>query len=327
MGDAPSHESMQWAPPLAMLTVLGRGSPQRVRCKRGMAASLRYVIEHASRYRYAAPATACVMSLRLRPFEDERQRVVAFTIEADPTAPLECTVDGFGNAHHLLALHREHDALAVTARATVEVHATEARPNSIDPLAWTTLHGWADGFDHWEFLRPSALARGSPALDAFVAERGLEPGDDPLGSVTALSDAIHDGFTYAPGATTVESPINHILESRRGVCQDYAHVMIAIARSWGVPARYVSGYLHVAGHDRPAGLGNATHAWVECLLPGLGWVGLDPTNRGFAGAGHIRIAVGRDYRDVSPTRGVRQGGGEATLEVGVRVHATEASSR
>ena len=292
-----------------------------------MAASLRYEIEHASRYRYTAPATACVMSLRLRPIEDERQRVLVFAIESDPRAPLECTVDEFGNAHHLLALHREHDALAITARTTIEVCGAEAPPDATDPDAWNTVRGWADGFDHWEFLRPSALANGSPALDAFVAEQGLARGDDPLGSVAALSDAVHAAFTYAPGATTAESPIEHILESRCGVCQDYAHVLIAIARSWGVPARYVSGYLHVTGGDRPSASHNATHAWVECLLPGLGWVGLDPTNRGFAGAGHIRIAVGRDYRDVSPTRGIRQGGGEATLEVGVRVRATEAEPR
>ena len=285
-----------------------------------MTAKLRYEIEHVSRYRYAAPARACVMSLRLRPLEDRRQRVLAFTIETEPAAGLGYARDCFGNAHHLLTLHDPHEALAITARARVEVSPPGGSPpDRPGPDAWTTVRGWADSFAHWEFTHASALARGSPTLSAFVAERGLAPTGDPLGAVAALSDAIHAAFTYAPGATTVESPIEHILESRRGVCQDYAHVMIAIARSWSIPARYVSGYLHVTGDDRATAPGNATHAWVECLLPGLGWVGIDPTNRGFAGARHIRIAAGRDYRDVSPTHGVRQGGGAAVLEVDVSV--------
>ena len=121
---------------------------------------------------------------------------------------------------------------------------------------------------------------------------------------------------WVPGSTTAESPVEHILETGRGVCQDYAHLMIAIVRSWDIPARYVSGYLH-PGEQTPS---NATHAWVECRLPALGWVGFDPTNQSFADeGGKVRIAVGRDYRDVSPTRGVLQGGGATHLEVDVRV--------
>ena len=292
-----------------------------------MAARLRYEIEHISRYRYASPASGCVMSLRLRPLEDERQRIVAFAIETTPPTRLRCTGDGFGNAQHLLALHDPHDVLAIKALATVDVTPGDAPPARLGPAAWETVRGWRDAFDHWEFTRPSALARGSPALDAFVSERALAPGDDPLTSVAALSDAVHAAFAYAPGNTTAESPIEHVLATGRGVCQDYAHVMIAIARSWGIPARYVSGYLHVTDDDHGAAPGNATHAWVECLLPGLGWTGFDPTNRGFAGAGHVRIAVGRDYRDVSPTRGVRQGGGDATLDVDVRVRRLQAEAR
>ena len=117
------------------------------------------------------------------------------------------------------------------------------------------------------------------------------------------------------------SSIEHILESGRGVCQDYAHTMIAIARSWSIPARYVSGYLHLAGLDGEQALENATQAWVECLLPELGWVGFDPTNRCLADERHLRIAVGRDYRDVSPTRGVLRGGESRSIEVAVQVSA------
>ena len=134
-----------------------------------------------------------------------------------------------------------------------------------------------------------------------------------------LSDTLHNSFHYVPGSTSVASPIEHILESGRGVCQDYAHVMIAIARSWGIPARYVSGYLHITGPDGEEVQENATHAWVECLLPELGWVGFDPVNKSVSDERHVRIAVGRDYQDVSPTRGVYRGGGQTRLDVNVQV--------
>ena len=284
------------------------------------AVSLRYLIEHVSRYRYASRASGCTMSLRLRPLEDSRQRLLAFAMETEPSSDLECIRDAFGNAHHLFTLYQEHDALTITARSTVELRPADPRPTGLAPDTWDTVRNWTDRFDLWEFTHPSALARPTPALDAFVSELALAPLEDPLSSVTALSDTLHAAFTYAPGATTAQSPIEHILTSRRGVCQDYAHVMIAIARSWAIPARYVSGYLHVTGDDHPPSPGNAMHAWVECLLPGLGWIGFDPTNRGFADR-HIRVAVGRDYRDVSPTRGVRLGGDEAELTVHVSVRS------
>ncbi len=193
-------------------------------------------------------------------------------------------------------------------------------PPQLDTGAWEVVRTWRNAFDQWDFTHPSALARGSAALDDFVAAAGIAPIGEPGSAVAHLAEAIHAAFDYVPGTTSAESPIEHILASRRGVCQDYTHVMIAIARSWGIPARYVSGYLHVSGDGGPIP-GNATHAWAECLLPGAGWVGFDPTNRGLAGEGHIRIAVGRDYRDVSPTRGVRQGGDAVALDVEVTARA------
>ena len=115
--------------------------------------------------------------------------------------------------------------------------------------------------------------------------------------------------------------MRHCISGEMWTCLNlaYAHVMIAVARSWGVPARYVSGYLYVSGSPDGQAWSNATHAWIECLLPELGWVGFDPNNRSFADERHVRIATGRDYNDISPTRGVRQGGGETRLEVDVRM--------
>ena len=141
----------------------------------------------------------------------------------------------------------------------------------------------------------------------------------PLESLLRVSDTVHRSFRYAPGSTDAASPIEHILESGEGVCQDYAHVMIAIVRSWGVPARYVSGYVLVRlgadGRRQEA----ATHAWVDCLLPGLGWVGFDPTNDRFIDERYVRIGIGRDYQDVAPTRGVLMGLADSALHVAVRM--------
>ena len=122
------------------------------------------------------------------------------------------------------------------------------------------------------------------------------------------------------------STIDHILETGQGVCQDYAHVMIAIARCWGIPTRYVSGYLHVTGNGGQQVPATLSHAWVECRLAGLGWIGFDPTNQSLADQRYVRVALGRDYQDVSPTRGVFRGGGQSRLEVNVRMRPLSASA-
>jgi transglutaminase-like putative cysteine protease len=163
-------------------------------------------------------------------------------------------------------------------------------------------------------------------LDALARELKLERGGDPLVTARKLAEDIYKVFEYSPKATRVDSPIDHALAERRGVCQDFAHVMIALTRQLGIPARYVSGYLFQdAGADRPSD--GATHAWVDVLMPGLGWVGFDPTHNGLAGDRHIRVATGRDYADVPPTRGVYKGvtAVRTDLAVGVRVGAALAA--
>ena len=125
-----------------------------------------------------------------------------------------------------------------------------------------------------------------------------------------------------PGATNAGSTIDDILITKQGVCQDYAHVMIAIARSWGIPTRYVSGYMHVTGLQGEIVPQSATHAWLECLLPDVGWFGFDPTNATVADERHVRIAVGRDYNDVSPTRGVLIDGEPSDLDATVKIQKT-----
>ena len=293
-----------------------------------MTESARYEINHVSRYSYASEAHQCAMLLCLQPRSDAGQQLLGFRIETFPSAFTNEETDCFGNHQHLLNLHGAHERLEIRANSDVVIPAPSPLPDVLPAEAWKEIAAWQDSFDLWDFTRASRLARNSSALEAFTDQHKIQPLQDPLTSLVHLSDSLHDIFEYLPGSTTAESPIEEILESGRGVCQDYAHVMISIARRWGIPSRYVSGYLYIGEeNDRTSmdpvesGFENhsATHAWVECLLPELGWVGFDPTNRGPVGLRCVRIANGRDYADVSPTHGVLQGGGEIDLKVEVTV--------
>lgn len=290
----------------------------------GQIGSARYRIRHVTQFLYGAPVRRCTMSLCLRPLESPHQRVHDFSVKTTPPARLTTETDPFGNVRHVLTLHRDHDALEVVSNSEVEVdHPTVPVLHEGSGTGdWDEVRSMGRDPRWWDFTGTSPLARPTAALREFVTELGVEPDIDPLSDVLALSAALNDAFEYTPGATTVESSIDDILVSGKGVCQDYTHVLVAIARSWGVPTRYVSGYLYVAG-DGHAGaesaFGAATHAWAETRLPKLGWIGIDPTNRAVTDERYVRIAVGRDYRDVPPTRGVIEGGGDSRLEVDVRM--------
>ena len=284
-----------------------------------MASPPRYEIEHVSRYFYDIPVRHSVMSLCLMPRDDGGQRLLRFSISTDPPASMNSEADTYGNTKHVLNIHREHQFLEIATRSTVETTPPPDLPSSLAPNAWEKICRDRESLAHWDFTHDSAFVRPSPALTDFVERVGIKPTKDPLESVSLLSDNIYHALQYVPGSTSAVSPIEHALESGQGVCQDYAHVMIAIARSWGVPTRYVSGYLYVAGKDGEQARTSASHAWVECLFPDLGWVGFDPTNHCLADQRHVRVAVGRDYQDVSPVRGVLRGGGGARMEVEVRM--------
>ena len=261
------------------------------------------------------------MSLCLMPRDEPRQRLWSFELSTTPPSSMNPETDSLGNTKHVLNIHREHEALEIAALSMVETAEAEPPPGPLGAGAWEEIRSWGESFEHWDFTHASALVQPSAALDDFASRLGLRAEGDPLEVLTALSDALHDSFDYVPGTTSAASPIDHILETGQGVCQDYAHVMIAIARSWKVPARYVSGYVPLDSGS--TALASASHAWVECLLPSLGWTGFDPTNGRLAGGRHVRVAVGRDYQDVAPTRGVLVGGGDSTLEVDVRMRPVD----
>ena len=289
-----------------------------------MAATTLYEISHVSRYSYASPMRGCVMSLCLTPRDEPRQRLWSFELSTAPPSSMNPETDSFGNTKHVLNIHREHEALEIAALSTVE---TSGADPTVRPAGGRRVGGGplVEGLVRILGLHSPKRARTRPSAALWTTSwpgQNLRAEGDPLEALTALSDALHSGFEYVPGSTSVVSPIDHILETGRGVCQDYAHVMIAVARFWGVPARYVSGYVPLESGS--TALTSASHAWVECLLPGLGWTGFDPTNGRLPGESHVRVAVGRDYQDVAPTQGVLLGGGDSTLEVDVRMRPVAA---
>ena len=178
----------------------------------------------------------------------------------------------------------------------------------------------------WEYLAASTFVQQTEALVAFRAEIGLERGNDPLVALRRLMGEMYARFAYSPQSTRVDSPIDEALETRKGVCQDFAHIFLSLVRPLGIPARYVSGYLFQAAGSQDRSTDGATHAWVEVLLPDLGWVGLDPTNNLIADDRHIRVAMGRDYADVPPTRGVFKGVSTVRSELSVSVTVGPAQS-
>ena len=291
-----------------------------------MTGPVRYCIKHTSRYMYSSPVSKSALTLCFRPREEDDQSLLSFEIETIPAISLTSESDYFGNTKHFLIIHQPHELLDITALSTVELSPKAAVAESLAHEAWAEIETWRDSVEYWAYMHPSRFARPSTALDDFVSGHGVDkPEGDPLSALVRLSGTLYEAFQYVLGSTSAVSPIEYILGAGKGVCQDYAHVMISIARSWGVPSRYVSGYLYVeddVGQPIPAAAG---HAWVECRLPGLGWVGFDPTNDWIVGQQHVRVAVGRDYHDVAPTRGIFHGGGDTRLEVEVRMESVPGS--
>ena len=279
-----------------------------------------YAVKHVTDFRYEPEARESVMEVRMQPRSDARQRCITFSLEVTPHANIMSYLDFLGNAVHHFDIPGRQKHIQVTAQALVE---TIAPP----PVEWKDVLDW-DGLDarvaagdYWDMLLPSRYARPTDLLQELKLELGVERRAAPIETLLELNAAIYRAFEYAPNSTQVDSPIDDALRSRRGVCQDFAHIMIALVRGLGVPCRYVSGYLHRAGkkEKKHRSVEGATHAWMEAFLPDLGWLAFDPTNNLTGTEKHIAVALGRDYGDVPPTRGVYKGGGESELSVLVTV--------
>jgi transglutaminase-like putative cysteine protease len=284
-----------------------------------------YTVRHVTRFVYDVPISESVMEARMQPRTDGTQRCLHFTLVTEPSARVMMYQDHDGNIVHHFGVPAKHSRLTLTAEALVEVAPAPLVPYDVGRGAWESLDAVTATGEFWEFLHPSPIACHTRLVDELAAEIGVDRTTDPLAVVRRLNTEIFDRFEYSPQSTRVDSPIDEALQTRRGVCQDFAHIMTALVRQLGIPCRYVSGYLlHNGSADRSAA--SATHAWVEALLPDLGWVGFDPTNNRLAEERHIRVAIGRDYTDVPPTRGVFKGVSAVHTELAVTVAVVPANT-
>jgi transglutaminase-like putative cysteine protease len=278
-------------------------------------------IRHVTQYRYDEPIRESVMEVWMQPQRSARQRVVSFALDIEPAAKLFSYADNFGNAVYHFDVPQPHAQLTITARSAVDTQAPLELPEALDRGEWDRLRSEFVRGDKFDYLQPHGYARESDALHAFTKDVGIDElrHTDPLTAMRELNLAIYEAFDYEAGVTRADSPIDDVLQARKGVCQDFAHVMIAVCRSWGIPARYVSGYLFTNRSAGDRSDPDASHAWVEVFLPSLRWIGFDPTNKIEAGERHVVCAAGRDYSDVPPSRGVFKGVAESQLAVGVTV--------
>ena len=278
-----------------------------------------YSIRHITRFVYGAPISESIMEVRMQPRTESGQRSLQFDLSTNPRARILAYRDYLGNVVHHFDIPGRHTQLRITAEATVEVMPPLIVPESLSSDAWAVIDAEALKGEYWDYLRPSVFVVESEPLDELARELRVERRADPLTLLREINAGIYQAFDYRPQTTQVDSPIDDALRARRGVCQDFAHIMLGLVRKLGIPARYVSGYLYHGAEDKDRSSAGATHAWLEVWLPELEWVGFDPTNNLIVSERHIRTAIGRDYDDVPPTRGVFKGKTSSELSVAVQV--------
>lgn len=280
---------------------------------------MRYRTRHVTRYRYEAAVSQCNSEVRLTPRVLAWQTVIESSIQTQPaSASCQYHADYFGNDVASFTILESHDEFTTMATSLVQV---DERPWVEDGgVAWETVrervarHTQPDLLEAFEFSLPSPFVPADPALAAY-ARISFTEGRSIAEASSDLMRRIHAEFRYEPAATEVDTPVLEAFRLRRGVCQDFSHVMVGALRSIGLAARYVSGYLRsgaLVGAE-------ASHAWVAVFVPDAGWLELDPTNNLRPGVGHVTLAWGRDYGDVTPVKGIALGGGQQIVEVEVRV--------
>ncbi|MBW7455701.1 transglutaminase N-terminal domain-containing protein [Paenibacillus sepulcri] len=280
-------------------------------------------ISHTTDYYYKSPVTDSVNELRLTPFTNEQQSCYQHSISIEPGASLFSYDDFFGNRVHAFSVNEPHRKLRIRTQMTVVTKEAfipgpeeEGMPRR---LTWEWLASDEAQNRFSEYLLPTDYTGVTPEVIAF-AETGSEEEQGVHGWLSGISRRIQTEFVYDPYATDVNTIASDMIHKRRGVCQDFAHLMIAACRARGVPARYVSGYHFVSDlQGGSADFEQASHAWVEAYAPGLGWCGFDPTNESLVGERYVKMGHGRDYKDIVPVKGVYRGSSQAELKVTVDV--------
>jgi transglutaminase-like putative cysteine protease len=260
-------------------------------------------VVHSTHYRYSAPIAETVMEVRLRPMDGNGQRCLEFELDISSGIRPRAYHDGYGNNVHYFNIVRPHTRLSITSRSVVETGGVRDADPGEDLVQ--------------DFLRFRSPVKDVPGIRELASRHTITDRDSGAAVEQALDQltlTISREFAYDRAVTNVYSAVDEVLELRAGVCQDFAHLFIATARAMGVPARYVSGYIHIPGET---GSSSASHAWAEGWVPGRGWVGYDATRPVRTSENHVRLAVGRDYSDAAPTRGIYIGSATGAMDVRV----------
>ncbi len=270
-------------------------------------------VQHETKFEYAESAVEALTEVRMEPMSGTDQSLHSFHLGVSPATETFRYQDGFGNRVHHFGLLQPHDVVRILAASIVETHRTVADPatsRATYPIPEAQL-----GLDVLDFLQFRGSVRQTPKLVPIL--EAVQPKKKYSVGLLVLDVAtyIHDNFKYARDVTLATSPVDEILEKGKGVCQDFAHLMLAVLRSLGVPARYVSGYIHRPNKE------SQSHAWCEVWLPDLGWIGIDPTNNKVVDDRFVKVAVGRDFTDVPPNKGVCRTQGQERIFVRVETRA------
>jgi transglutaminase-like putative cysteine protease len=285
----------------------------------------RYHLVHATEFRYDGPVSESYNEVRLRPMHDETQSCLSFRLVTNPASRGTSYRDSFGNWVHQFNILPEHHFLKIEAESVVLAHEAPSLPSGGMKLLELEDHREELVEEFLDFTFPTTYVPHVSQLDELIAEASQRSDGTVCDFVKQASSLVHEKFKYRKGATHVHSSINDSLAAGAGVCQDFAHLLLGVARKRGLPARYVSGYLVPEKAAAPDARlqevvgGSASHAWAEVYLPDTGWIGLDPTLGEPLGLQHVRVAYGRDYGDVAPVRGVYKGHAGQRLSVDVSV--------
>jgi transglutaminase-like putative cysteine protease len=282
---------------------------------------MKFRVLHSTRYQYQLPVADSFNEVRLQPANTDHQKCESFLLKVLPSTRLSHFTDFYSNYTHFFEIPEPHNELLIESTSTIST-SPKAPPAPDAQVAPLDQLGQCASMDLcYDFLQPSHYIELSPdiwrlALDAAASH------SDAWGAAQAIMRYVHANFSYVPNVTNVHTRVGEVLHERCGVCQDFAHLMLALCRSIKIPARYVSGYLYNGPREQLKGA-QASHAWCEVYLPGHGWQGLDPTNNQPVNESYVRIGAGRDYHDVPPVRGHYKGTQARTLTVNVLVECID----
>jgi transglutaminase-like putative cysteine protease len=292
---------------------------------------MKYTVTHITSYAYSEPVELCHNEARLKPVNTQQQQCISSEISIEPLpSDFHERIDFFGNRVTYFSIHENHTNLKVTSISNVDTATQALNPDAYNTMAWEDVAAHVVNnrddatLDAKQYTLNSPFIITNQELQEY-AERSFLDGRLIVDAVQDLMARIHRDFTYDPHFSNIATPLLEVLKERRGVCQDFAHLAIGGIRSMGLAARYVSGYLETLppeGQEKLIGA-DASHAWFSVYIPNMGWLDFDPTNNQMPMDRHITVAIGRDYHDVTPLKGVIFGGGKHELDVSVDVRKVD----